>query len=308
MNRQGLVRFAWLAIAAALVTIVLKAAAYLLSGSVGLLSDALESLVNLIAAMIALVTLTVAARPPDEEHAYGHGKAEYFSSEVEGMLILLAAISIGVAAVQRLFNPRPLEQVGLGLAISGIASLVNLGVALILRRVGREHESITLEAHAQHLFTDVWTAAAVSAGVAATAFTGLAQLDALIALMVAANVLMSGVGIVRNSVRGLMDSSLAGDEQALVQAVLDRYRQDGVQFHALRTRQAGARRFVSLHVLVPGHWTVQRGHQLLERIEADIRRALPSVTVFTHLESLDDPSSWQDTTIDRPELKTKDEG
>jgi len=301
MNRQGLVRFAWLAIAAALVTIALKATAYLLSGSVGLLSDALESLVNLIAAMIALLTLTVAARPPDEEHAFGHGKAEYFSSEVEGMLILLAAVSIGVVAVQRLINPRPLEQVGLGLVISGVALLVNLGVALILRRVGREHDSITLEAHAQHLFTDVWTSAGVIAGVAATAFTGLTQLDALIALMVAANVLWSGVRIVQRSVRGLMDTALAGDEQALVQAVLDRYRQNGVQFHALLTRQAGARRFVSLHVLVPGRWTVQRGHQLLERIEADIRRALPSVTVFTHLESLDDPSSWQDTTIDRPE-------
>jgi len=244
MNRQGLIRFAWLAIAAALVTITLKATAYLLSGSVGLLSDALESLVNLIAAMIALVTLTVAARPPDEEHAYGHGKAEYFSSEVEGMLILLAAVSIGVAAIQRLFNPRPLDQVGLGLGISSIASLVNLGVALILRRVGRAHESITLEAHAQHLFTDVWTGVAVIAGVAATAFTGLTQLDALIALMVAVNVLWSGARLVRRSVRGLMDTALADDEQALLQTVLDRYRQDSVQFHALRTRQAGARRFV----------------------------------------------------------------
>ena len=301
MNRKGLIRFAWLAIAAALVTIALKATAYLLSGSVGLLSDALESLVNLIAAMIALVTLTVAARPPDEEHAFGHGKAEYFSSEVEGLLILVAALSIGIAAVQRLFNPRPLDQVGLGLIFSGVASLVNLGVALILRRVGHAHESITLDAHAQHLFTDVWTAAGVIAGVAVAAATGLAQIDALLALVVAANVLWSGARIVRRSVRGLMDTALAGDEQALVQAVLDRYRQHGVQFHALRTRQAGARRFVSLHVLVPGRWTVQRGHQLLERIEADIRHSLANVTVFTHLESLDDPASWQDTAIDRPE-------
>jgi cation diffusion facilitator family transporter len=304
MNRSSLARFAWLSIAAALATIVLKLVAYLLSGSVGLLSDALESFVNLIAAMIALATLTIAARPPDEEHAYGHGKAEYFSSEVEGALILLAALSISVAAVQRLLNPRPLEQVGLGLIVSAAASLVNLGVALTLRRVGREHESITLEAHAQHLFADVWTSVGVIAGVAATALTGLQQLDPLIALAVAANIVWSGVRIVRRSVRGLMDTALADDEQALVKAVLDRYHQSGVQFHALRTRRAGARRFVSLHVLVPGRWTVQRGHQLLERIEADIRHALPNVTVFTHLESLDDPSSWQDTKIDREETTT----
>ena len=300
MNRQGLVRFAWLAIAAAMVTIALKAAAYLLSGSVGLLSDALESLVNLVAAMLALVTLTVAARPPDEEHAYGHGKAEYFSSEVEGLLILVAAASIGITAVQRLFNPRPLDQVGLGLVVSVLATVLNLGVALILGRVGREHESVTLKSHAQHLFTDVWTSAGVIAGVAATAATGLVALDAVIALLVAANVLWSGVRLVRNSVRGLMDTALPGEEQAKVESVLARYRQNGVQFHALRTRQAGARRFVSLHVLVPGGWTVKRGHQLLERIEADIRQALAGVTVFTHLEPNNDPASWQDTGIDRP--------
>jgi len=300
MNRQGLVRFAWLAIAAALITIALKATAYLLSSSVGLLSDALESLVNLVAAMIALITLTVAARPPDAEHAYGHEKAEYFSSQVEGTLILLAAISIGAVAIQRLFNPRPLEQVGLGLIASGLASLVNLGVALILRRVGGEHESITLEAHAQHLFADVWTSAGVIAGVAAASATGLPLLDELIALVVAANVLWSGLRIVRRAVRGLMDTSLAPAEQALVQAALDRYRQGGVQFHALRTRQSGARRFVTLHVLVPGFWSVLRGHQLLERIEADIRAVLANVTVTTHLEPLDDPASWQDTSIDRP--------
>ena len=300
MNRQGLVRFAWLAIAAALVTIALKAAAYLLSGSVGLLSDALESLVNLVAAMIALVTLTVAARPPDEEHAYGHGKAEYFSSEIEGLLILVAAVSIGITAVQRLFNPHALDQVGPGLLVSVLASVLNLGIALILRQVGREHDSITLKSHAQHLFTDVWTSAGVIAGVAATAATGLVVLDSLIALLVAANVLWSGVRLVRNSVRGLMDIALPEEEQAKVEAVLARYRQNGVQFHALRSRQAGARRFVSLHVLVPGSWTVKRGHQLLERIEADIRQALTGVTVFTHLEPNNDPASWQDTGIDRP--------
>jgi cation diffusion facilitator family transporter len=306
MNPSNLTRYAWVSIAAALATIVLKAVAYLLTGSVGMLSDALESFVNLIGAIMALAMLTVAARPPDEEHAYGHSKAEYFSSGVEGTLILLAATSIGVAAVQRLRDPRPLEQVGPALIVSVAASLINLGVALLLRRVGRQYDSITLEADAQHLLTDVWTSVGVIAGVGAVALTGWEQLDPLIAFVVAANIVWSGVRIVRRSVLGLMDTALASGEQALVKGALDRYRQGSVQFHALRTRQSGARRFVSLHVLVPGNWTVQRGHQLLERIEADVRHALPNATVFTHLESLDDPSSWQDTTIDRSEKGTSE--
>jgi cation diffusion facilitator family transporter len=306
MNPSNLTRYAWVSIAAALATIVLKSVAYLLTGSVGMLSDALESFVNLIGAIMALAMLTVAARPPDEEHAYGHSKAEYFSSGVEGTLILLAATSIGVAAGQRLRDPRPLEQVGPALIVSVAASLINLGVALLLRRVGQQYDSITLEADAQHLLTDVWTSVGVIAGVGAVALTGWEQLDPLIAFVVAANIVWSGVRIVRRSVLGLMDTALASGEQALVKGVLDRYRQGSVQFHALRTRQSGARRFVSLHVLVPGNWTVQRGHQLLERIEADVRHALPNATVFTHLESLEDPSSWQDTTIDRSEKGTSE--
>jgi cation diffusion facilitator family transporter len=251
--------------------------------------------------LVALAMLTVAARPADEDHAYGHSKAEYFSSGVEGTLILVAAVSIGVAAVGRLIVPKPLEKVALGLGASVVASLVNLGVASLLLRVGRRHNSITLEASARHLFTDVWTSAGVLAGVSVVALTGWQRLDPIVALAVAANIVRTGTGIVRRSISGLMDTALSGEETESVRKVLRRYEQDGLQFHALRTRQAGARQFVSLHVLVPGVWTVQRGHELLERIEADICRALPNSSVFTHLESLDDPASWHDVDLERSE-------
>jgi cation diffusion facilitator family transporter len=298
-DRASLTRFAWLSIGAAVATMALKAAAYLVTGSVGLLSDALESMVNLVGALMALTMLTIAARPADEEHAYGHSKAEYFSSGVEGTLILLAAASIGFAAVRRLLAPQPIEQIGLGLGVSVAASLVNLAVALVLRRAGKQHQSVTLEASSHHLLTDVWTSAGVLVGVGAVAWSGWQLLDPLVALVVAANIVWSGIRIVRKSVLGLMDTALPPGELEAVHKVLAPYLVRGVEYHALRTRQSGARRFVSLHVLVPGEWTVHDGHQLLERIEADVRRTLPNVTVFTHLESLDDPASWEDISLDR---------
>jgi cation diffusion facilitator family transporter len=299
MNRSSLTRFAWLSIAAALLTLALKTAAYFITGSVGLLSDAVESVVNLIGGFMALAMLTVAARPADEDHAYGHGKAEYFSSGVEGGLILVAAVSIAIAAVLRLIAPRPLQEIGLGLAVSLAASLVNLAVALLLLRVGRRHNSITLEANARHLLTDVWTSVGVVVGVGVVALTDWERLDPVVALIVAANIVWTGVGIVRRSIAGLMDISLSAEDMAAVRKVLKAYEQTGIQFHALRSRQAGARKFVSTHVLVPGGWTVQHGHELLDRIEADIRRAVPDTVVFTHLESLDDPASWDDQTLER---------
>lgn len=303
MNNPGdralLTRFAWLAIFAAVATIALKAAAYLMTHSVGLLSDALESLVNLAGALMALAMLSLAARPADEDHAYGHGKAEYFSSGVEGSLILLAAVSIAWAAVERLRDPRPLEQIGMGLAVSVGASAVNLIVALVLLRAGKRHNSVTLEANAQHLFTDVWTSVGVLAGVGLVALTGWQRLDPIVALVVAANIVWTGVRIVRSSALGLMDTALPAAERDRALAVLERYAQPPVKYHALRTRQAGARRFVSVHVLVPGAWSVARGHELLEHIEAEIRTALPRVTVFTHLEALEDPRSWDDVALDR---------
>lgn len=300
-DRSSLTRFAWLSVAAAIVTIGMKSVAYLLTGSVGLLSDALESGVNLVGALMALSMLVIAARPEDEKHAYGHSKAEYFSSGVEGTLILVAAASIAVASVRRLIHPQPLEQVGLGLAVSVAASMVNLFVAVILRRAGRQYHSITLEANSRHLMTDVWTSAGVLVGVGAVALTGWQRLDPVVALGVAANIVWSGVGIVRSSISGLMDAALPAEDLEIIQRVLDSHAGPEIVFHALRTRQAGALRIASFHVLVPGTWTVHHGHGLLEVIEADIRKALPNVRVFTHLESLDDPSSWKDMALYREE-------
>lgn len=277
----------------------LKALAYLLTGSVGLLSDAMESLVNLAGAVMALSMLAVAARPADEDHPHGHGKAEYFSAGVEGTLILVAAASIAYAAVQRLRHPQPLEQVGLGLGVSVLASLVNLGVALILLRAAKQHRSATLDANAHHLLTDVWTSAGVLVGVGLVALTGWLRLDPLVAIAVALNIVWTGGRIVRDSVYGLMDAALPPAEQEVLRQLLEPYEREGVEYHALRTRQSGAQRFVSLHVLVPPEWTVQQGHDLVERIEADIRRALPPVSVLTHLEPLGDPAAMADIELHR---------
>jgi len=300
-NRAFLTNFAWLSIGAAVFTIILKTAAYLLTGSIGLLSDALESLVNLAGAIMMLAMLTIAARPADEEHTFGHSKAEYFSSGVEGTLILIAAISIIVSAIPRLVSPKPLEQVGLGLSVSIMAAITNLIAALILLQASKRYQSITLEADAHHLLTDVWTSVGVLAGVGMVAITGWERLDPIIAFIVAGNIIWSGFRIVKMSALGLMDTALSIEEQNIIWQTLETYAQMGVEFHALRTRQSGSRKFVSLHVIVPGRWTVHRGHRLLESIEADIRHVLPNVTVFTHLESLNDPSSWEDTTLDRSE-------
>lgn len=298
-SRNSLTRFAWLSIGAALLTIGLKTAAYLITGSVGLLSDAVESLVNLLGGIMALAMLTIAARPADEEHAYGHGKAEYFSSGLEGGLILVAAISIAVAATLRLITPQPLHELGVGLAVSIAASVVNLVVALLILRAGRKHNSITLEANAKHLLTDVWTSVGVVTGIGLVVVTGWQWLDPVVALLVAANITRTAVGIMRRSVGGLMDAAIPPQDLEAVRKIFLSYEANGVKFHALRTRQAGARRFISVHVLVPGDWTVHRGHELLEQIEADIRRVVADSTIFTHLESLDDPASWEDEALER---------
>jgi cation diffusion facilitator family transporter len=298
-NAPRLVRFAWLSIGAAAVTIALKLTAWRLTGSVGLLSDALESFVNLAAALMMLVMITVAARPPDERHAFGYDKAEYFASGAEGALILLAAVAIGWAAVGRLLHPEPLERVGLGLALSVLASAVNLAVGRVLLAAGRRHHSIALEADGHHLMTDVWTSAGVLAGIGLVAATGFLPLDPLVALAVAAQIVWTGAKLVRRSWKGLLDASLPAAELAALRAVLERHAADEIRFHAVRTRQAGARRFVSMHVLVPGAWTVRRGHELLERIEDEVRRAIPNANVSTHLEAIEDPASFQDQELER---------
>jgi len=291
--------YAWLSIATALATIVLKGIAWKMTGSVGLLSDAIESLVNLAGAMMALWMLTLAALPADEDHAHGHGKAEYFSSAFEGFLILLAACSIAYTGINRLMNPQPIEAIGVGLLVSVVASILNLTTARILLKVGKKHNSITLEADAHHLLTDVWTSVGVIGGVGLVSLTGWLWLDPVVALLVAANIVWTGYQLMRRSADGLMDSSMPVECLAKIESLLAGYREEGMGFHALRTRQAGGRAFVTLHILVPGRWTVQLGHDWAERIEADIRKALPHTHVTTHLEPQEDPASMSDQYLDR---------
>jgi cation diffusion facilitator family transporter len=298
--RTRLERYAWLSVAAALATIVLKAAAWWLTGSVGLLSDALESVVNLAAAMLALSMLRLAASPPDENYPYGFSKAEYFSAGIEGALIVFAATGIVWAAVPRLVAPRELEMPGIGLTLTIVASGINYAVALVLLRAGRDHHSITLEADGRHLMTDVWTSAAVIAGVALVYVTGWGRLDPLIALAVSLHILWAGFGLVRRSVRGLLDPAISTEDQAEVNKLIAEYsRRYGVSFHALRTRQAGARRFVSFHLLVPDAWTVSQAHRLSEEIEARMRAMVPNAAIFTHIEPISDPASYDDQGLDR---------
>ena len=296
-NRSTLKRYAWLSIAAALVTMGLKAGAYLLTGSVGLLSDAVESLVNLAGGIMVLSMLSIAARPADDNHAYGHSKAEYFSSGFEGSLILIAAGSIIYAAVKRLIDPQPLEQLGIGLVVLFLASMVNLGVSMILKRAGKKHNAISLTANSHHLMTDVWTSGGVLLGVGLVALTNWQPLDSIVAILAALNILWSGYSIVRDSAYGLMDTALLPEDLDLIDEVLDQYKCQGVEFHAVRTRQSGSSKFINMHVLVPNEWTVEHGHALLNQIETELKDRLPNSNIFTHLEPLHDPSSYTDIEV-----------
>lgn len=287
-------RYAWLSIAVAVVTIALKGGAAWLTGSVGLLSDALESTVNLVAAVVALAALRAAARPPDDSHHFGRGKAEYVSAAIEGGMILVAAGVILWTALQRLLDPQPVEQAGIGLAIIAVATVLNLAVGLTLIRAGRAHRSITLEADGRHLLTDVWTSVGVLVGVGLVAVTGLDWLDPVVALTVGVNILVTGWRLVRRSGAGLLDVALPPADRAVIEEVVAGYRARGIEFHALRSRESGRYRFVYVHVLVPGDWTVVQGHDLCEEFERDIAHALPGTTTFTHLEPADDPSSYAD--------------
>jgi cation diffusion facilitator family transporter len=308
-DRSDLIRFAWLSIVAAILTIAIKAGGYFVSHSVGLLSDALESGVNLVAALAALTALHIGAQPPDEEHAYGHQKVEYLSSGAEGGLIALAALSIVITAVQRLIEPQPIARLGFGLALSSAASLINFGVAQVLLRVGRKRNSIALEADGQHLMTDVFTSVGVLIGVSAVALTGWEPLDSIVALGVAVWIAYNAYRILRRSALGLIDTAIPAEDLAAAKAAIAPHLVDGVTYHAMRTRMAGARCFISLHLQVPGVWSIQRGHDLAEAVERDLRAAVPSATVFTHIEPLEDPRSFIDQELDRTsETETEESG
>ncbi len=294
-----LTRYAWLSIAAAIVTILMKSAAYLITGSVGLLSDALELTVNLAAAIVALLALRVASRPANDEFTFGYSKVEYFASGFEGGMILLAAVGIILTALPRLINPQPLEQVGLGLAISVFASLINLAVAIVLKRAGQRYNSITLEADSKHLMTDVWTTVGVLVGIVLVTLTGFLRLDPLIALAVAANIIFTGYRLLVRSGHGLMDISLPEEELKSVHSILGSYQTQGVGYHALQSRQAAARKFLVVHLLLPGEWTISAGHKLADQIETQVRDTIPNSHIVTHIEPANDPLSLQDGTLDR---------
>lgn len=296
-QNSSLVRYAYLSVAVALATMGIKGVAYNVTHSVGLLSDALESIVNLTAALVAVRVLNEIAKPPDKEHTFGHAKAEYFSSLFEGVLIGVAAISIAYTAIQRILNPEDIQQVWQGLTLALIASALNFFVARLLLQKGREHNSIALDADGQHLMSDVWTSLGVLAGVGAVSITGWQILDPVIAIIVAGKIGWTGFRLIRRSIQGLMDASLPEAQIQAIKEILDHYQITGIEFHALRTRQAGAHNFISLHVITPGDWSIKKGHDLLESIEKDIQKAVPLASVFTHIEPFEDPRSWDDQSL-----------
>lgn len=295
--------YAWISIAAAIATALLKLLAWHLTASVGLLSDALESLVNLAGAAMALTMIRFAAEPADAEHPYGHSKAEYFSSGFEGVLILVAGAAILLAAALRFIHPHALQDIGPALLVSAVALAINFATSRLLGSAGARLDSVALRADSAHLMTDVWTSAGIIAGIALIALTGWHVLDPLIAAVVGCYILWTGLKLLREALSGLIDVAWSGEDLKALEQVLDRYRADGVGFHAIRTRQAAWRRFASLHVLVPGAWTVQRGHDLLERIESDLAAVLPHVSVLTHLEPIEDEASYEDAGVEQLERK-----
>ena len=291
-------KYAWLAIATAVVTVLLKGSAWVVTGSVGLLSDAAESLVNLVAAIVALVSLTIAARPADDDHHFGHGKAEYFSAALEGIMVFVAAASIIYLGIERLLAPRPLEAVGIGLAISAAAAVLNGIVGRILIDVGTRHRSITLRADGKHLMTDVYTTIGVVLGLGLAWLTGWLWLDPVIAILVGLNILVTGYRLISESTAGLMDGSLSTEDNARILAILEARTEKGrIEFHAVRTRESGARQFMEMHMLVPGDWSVQRGHDAMEDLVDEIVAAFPAMRVTGHLEPIADPRSYEDMSL-----------
>ena len=281
-----LLRFMVLSVAAALLTVGIKFAAAWITGSVGFLSDALESIVNLVAALVALWAPALSGKPADHNHDFGHGKAEYMSSLTEGVLIFVAALAIIVSATQRFLNPRPLEEIGIGLLLSVVATLVNLVVGLVLIRQGRTHRSITLEADGHHLLTDVWTTVGVIVGIGLLLlFPEQLWIDPLVAMLVGVNILWTGFKLVRRSAVGLLDAALPPHEVTQIRAAIDGVIGDArVTVSDLRTRESGRQRFVQTTVIVPGHWTVARSHDLADDIESAVAAAFPACQTVVHIE------------------------
>jgi len=291
----SLERFLWLSLAAAVTTLVVKIFAAWITNSVGLWSDALETTVNLVASIVALWAMRLAAKPADDNHEFGHSKAEYISAAVEGSMIFVAAAVILYGGITRLMRPEGVEQLGLGLALSMGASVINLVVGLILRNAGRRYDSITLQADGTHLLTDVLTSVGVVVGVGLVLLTGWAPLDPIVAILVGINILFTGVRLVGRSVNGLLDVALPPEEVGVITNVLQQLAGDPrVTISDLRTREAGRRHFVYATVSVPGNWTVRRGHDFADEVEAAVSRALPSTSTFVHVEPNDEPPTTED--------------
>ncbi len=299
-TRVNLTRYAWLSIAAAVVTITMKTFAWLITDSVGLLSDAAESIVNLAAAVLALCMLIVAARPPDDNHHFGHDKAEYFSAAVEGVLIFVAAVLIIISAVERMLHPQPLDSLSLGAVIAALASVVNGGVGMILIRSGRKYRSPTLVADGKHLWTDVVTSVGVIIGIILVWLTGWQLLDPIIALLVGVNIIVTGVKLVRDSTQGLMDVTLPAAENAKIAQILAGFSDQDVLFHGLRTRSSARQRFAVVDMLVPGRWTVEQSHNLIEEVEQKLDEAFPGLQMKVHLEPKEDPRAYGDFEVEVP--------
>lgn len=281
-------------------TITLKVIAWRVTDSVGLLSDAVESLVNLVAAVAMLVLLRVAARPADRNHLFGHSKAGYFSAAIEGQMVFVAALAIMWTAVERFLHPRPIDEVGLGLALSVVASFINGVVGICLVRAGRRYRSLPLKADGRHLLTDVWTSAGVILGVLLVAVTGIERLDPVVAFAVGIGIVVTGWKLLRASVEGLMDIAMSDADNQVIADVLKRFVSDQVHFHALRTRESGNHRFAEVHVLVPGAWSVQQGHDLVEEVEAAVRENIGDVALTCHLEPSEDPRAYGDYEAEFP--------
>lgn len=300
MHRKSLKKFIYLSIAAAITTIGLKFIAYYYTGSVGMLSDAIESVVNLLATGFALAMIILAETPADPNHDYGHTKAEYFSSVIEGLLIIIASVAIIWSAIQRMITPVPIENIGIGMLASILASIVNLGVGLILIKNGKKHHSLLLEADGKHLLTDVYTTVGILIAIILIKITGLIILDPIIAIIVALNISYTGYKLIKRSANGLMDEALPAEDIEKINNYLDSLKVDDVEYHSMLTRQAGQRKFVTFHLLVPGDWSVQKGHDLADEIECTIEDMFTEImTVTTHLEPIEDPASHNDIGIDR---------
>ncbi len=288
-----------LSIAAAVLTMGLKATAYLITGSVGLFADALESGVNLLAAVTAYLSLWYAARPADPNHTYGHEKIEFFSSGMEGVLVLLAGLGTAGYAVRQLLTPADLTRLDLGVGLTVLASVVNLAVARVLLRAGRRHGSLVLEADGHHLMTDVITSLAVIAGLLLVWLTGVRELDSLVALLVGLHIAGTGLMLVRRSFDGLMDHALPEAEQTVIREAIRAALPAGAEFHHLRTRQAGRRKFADFHLLVEGSTTVRDAHVLTHKVEDHLLSVLPALEVTIHVEPVEEPESWESDQLAR---------